>query len=378
MPRIIHTADLHLDSPFSLLDANKAMARKAELRGTFSNIIAIASNENANLVIISGDLFDSEFVTKETIEFMNSQFSSVPFCKFVIAPGNHDFYSDKSAYSKSVFPSNVYIFNRNELQVFNFPDIKVCVYGWAFTQESMEKNPITHSIDTNPDYINILAAHADIYSSSSKYCPISEEDIARTNCEYAALGHVHEGTEVKKAGNTYYAYSGCPEGRSFDECGKKGVISVDFEKNSFGRWVPTFSYKRVCRRRYEKINLDITAVESKDEVVARIKHEMAKQSLGSETLLRVVLTGAVDQNIASASKKITSEEIGTYYLEVQDRTIPLVDEQELLKDITIKGALYRELLPKIKSPDPEVSESAKQALIYGLAALSGSDVADFE
>lgn len=96
-----------------------------------------------------------------------------------------------------------------------------------------------------------------------------------------------------------------------------------------------------------------------------------------ETLLRVVLTGAVDQNIASASKKITSEEIGTYYLEVQDRTIPLVDEQELLKDITIKGALYRELLPKIKSPDPEVSESAKQALIYGLAALSGSDVADF-
>ena len=115
MPRIIHTADLHLDSPFSLLDANKAMARKAELRGTFSNIVAIAKNDNANMVIISGDLFDSEFVTKETIEFMNSQFASVPFCKFVIAPGNHDYFSDKSAYSKSVFPKNVFIFNRPKL-----------------------------------------------------------------------------------------------------------------------------------------------------------------------------------------------------------------------------------------------------------------------
>ncbi|MCR5457700.1 MAG: metallophosphoesterase [Clostridiales bacterium] len=377
MPRIIHTADLHLDSPFSLLDANKAMARKAELRGTFSNIIAIAKNDNANMVIISGDLFDSEFVTKETIEFMNSQFSSVPFCKFVIAPGNHDCFSDKSAYSKSVFPKNVFIFNRPELQFFNFPDIHVCVYGWAFVKEDMDKNPLVHSINTDPDCINILAVHADTSSSSSKYCPISEEDIARSNCTYAALGHIHEGTEVRKAGNTYYAYSGCPEGRSFDECGKKGVISVDFEKNNFGRWVPTFSYKRVCKRRYEKFNLDITAIGSKEEVLAKIKHEMAKQSLGSDTLLRVVFTGTVDQNVVEASKKISAEDLGTYYLEIKDRTIPLVDEQELLKDITIKGALYRELLPKIKSSDPEESESAKQALIYGLAALSGSDVADF-
>ena len=377
MPRIIHTADLHLDSPFSLLDANKAMARKAELRGTFSNIIAIAKNDNANMVIISGDLFDSEFVTKETIEFMNSQFSSVPCCKFVIAPGNHDCFSDKSAYSKSVFPKNVFIFNRPELQFFNFPDIHVCVYGWAFVKEDMDKNPLVHSINTDPDCINILAVHADTSSSSSKYCPISEEDIAKSNCTYAALGHIHEGTEVRKAGNTYYAYSGCPEGRSFDECGKKGVISVDFEKNNFGRWVPTFSYKRVCKRRYEKFNLDITAIGSKEEVLAKIKHEMAKQSLGSDTLLRVVFTGTVDQNVVEASKKISAEDLGTYYLEIKDRTIPLVDEQELLKDITIKGALYRELLPKIKSSDPEESESAKQALIYGLAALSGSDVADF-
>ena len=378
MPRIIHTADLHLDSPFSLLDPNKAMARKAELRGTFSNIIAIAKNDNAQVVIISGDLFDSEFVTKETIEFINTQFSLIPSCKFVIAPGNHDCFSDKSAYAKSVFPDNVYIFNKPELQYFAFPDINVCVYGWAFIQDSMEKNPITYSMNTNTDYINILAVHADISSSTSKYCPISEEDIAKSGCTYAALGHIHEGTEVKKAGNTYYAYSGCPEGRSFDECGKKGVIVADFEKNNFGRWVPTFSYKRVCRRRYEKINLDITALASKEEVVAKIKHEMANKSIGNDTLLRIVFTGTIDQNVSEASKKITSEELGTYYLEIKDRTIPLVDEQALLKDITLKGALYRELLPKIKSSDPEESSAAKQALIYGLAALSGSDVADFQ
>ena len=31
MPKIIHTADIHLDAPFSLLDVQKAQVRKNEL-----------------------------------------------------------------------------------------------------------------------------------------------------------------------------------------------------------------------------------------------------------------------------------------------------------------------------------------------------------
>ena len=66
MPKIIHTADIHLDAPFSLFDVQKAQVRKNELRGTFSSIILLAKTEKADLVLLSGDLFDSGFVTKET------------------------------------------------------------------------------------------------------------------------------------------------------------------------------------------------------------------------------------------------------------------------------------------------------------------------
>ena len=110
MPKIIHTADIHLDAPFSLFDVQKAQVRKNELRGTFSSLILLAKTEKADIMILAGDLFDSGFVTKETTSLLISQFASVPECRFVIVPGNHDFISSRSPYKKELFPPNVYIF----------------------------------------------------------------------------------------------------------------------------------------------------------------------------------------------------------------------------------------------------------------------------
>ena len=110
MPKIIHTADIHLDAPFSLFDVQKAQVRKNELRGTFSSLILLAKTEKADIMILAGDLFDSGFVTKETTSLLISQFASVPECRFVIVPGNHDFISSRSPYKTELFPPNVYIF----------------------------------------------------------------------------------------------------------------------------------------------------------------------------------------------------------------------------------------------------------------------------
>ena len=98
MVKILHTADIHLDSPFSLLDVKKAQARKAELRGTFSSMMLYAKSEKYHIVLMAGDLFDSEFATKETLEMMATQFASAPECRFVISPGNHDPLTPKSPY----------------------------------------------------------------------------------------------------------------------------------------------------------------------------------------------------------------------------------------------------------------------------------------
>jgi len=102
MIKLLHTGDIHLDSAFSGLDSRSAEIRRNELRSAFTSMITYARMNNADLIIIAGDLFDSEYVTKETISILRREFES--FAKPIfIAPGNHDPASQKSIWHKKIF-----------------------------------------------------------------------------------------------------------------------------------------------------------------------------------------------------------------------------------------------------------------------------------
>jgi DNA repair exonuclease SbcCD nuclease subunit len=375
MAKIIHTADIHLDAPFSLLDVQTAQMRKNELRETFSSIVQLAESEKADIMIIAGDLFDSGFVTKETTELLASLFSSVPTCRFVIVPGNHDYIWGRSPYRKENFPKNVYIFDQEQISCFSFPEIGVDVYGYAFTSDGYTENPLEKKIQLQKSRVNVLAAHADV-GGKSKYCPVSVADIARSGFDYIAFGHIHQGGRVQLAGDTYYAYSGCPEGRSFDECGKKGVIIAELTKNS-NRLSADFSYHRTCKRRYEKMTVDITGVSSQEALLDRVKAAVEKEGFDLDVLLRARLTGRISPETTLHPKKLDAASLGLFYLEVEEAFVPLLDYEERKNDISIRGAFFRELLPMLQSENEEERRAATDALRYGLAALDGNDVVDF-
>ena len=373
MPKILHVGDIHLDSPFSLFDVEKSQARRSELRGTFSSIMMYAKINEADLVIIAGDLFDSEFVTKETMNVIVSQFNMNPSCRFVITPGNHDPASAKSAYLKTKFPENVYVFKKESLEKLSFDDIGVDVYGFAYTEEKYEQNPLDASISLDRSKINIFAAHADIYSKNSTYCPIKPADIAAAHFDYAALGHIHLGGKIEKEGDTYYAYCGCPEGRSFDECGVKGGIFLNAEKRGDELFVK-FDLPRFCKKRYEKIEVDVSEKKTRAEALEAIKKAVLENSLGKDTLLRVKLCGVVAPDADFEEDSITENDAGVFYIEVENCTLPLLDFGELENDISIKGAVFRELLPKLESEDERERKIASMALKYALAALEGNEI----
>ena len=375
MAKIIHTADIHLDAPFSLLDVQKAQVRKDELRETFASIVRLAESEKADIVIIAGDLFDSGFVTKETSELLVSLFSSVPQCRFVIAPGNHDYIWARSPYRKENFPKNVYIFDKEQISCFSFPEIGVDVYGYAFTSDGHTENPLEKKIQLQKSRVNILAAHADV-GGRSKYCSFPVSDIVKCGFDYIALGHIHLGGKIQTAGNTYYAYSGCPEGRSFDECGTKGVIIAELSKNST-QLLANFRNYRTCKRRYEKLNVDISGVSTQEALVDCVKKAIEKEGLGADVLLRVRLTGRISPETVLHPNKLDAASLGVFYLEIEDASLPLLNYDELKNDISIRGAFFRELLPHLQSESEEERRTAADALRYGLAALDGNDVVDF-
>ena len=59
--KILHAADLHLDSPFEGLPAGKAAIRRGEQRALLSRISELTRLECVQLVLLAGDLLDSEY-----------------------------------------------------------------------------------------------------------------------------------------------------------------------------------------------------------------------------------------------------------------------------------------------------------------------------
>ena len=69
MLKILHCADLHLDSPFKSGNAGKSEVRRRELRGTFSSLIMYIKTNKIDIALMSGDLFDSGFMTKDMADY---------------------------------------------------------------------------------------------------------------------------------------------------------------------------------------------------------------------------------------------------------------------------------------------------------------------
>ena len=72
--KFLHTADIHLDTPFSMLDPEKAEQHRNELRSTFASLVLYAKAQKVDLFLIAGDLFNNSFVTRETLSFLRREF----------------------------------------------------------------------------------------------------------------------------------------------------------------------------------------------------------------------------------------------------------------------------------------------------------------
>ena len=112
--RILHAADLHLDSPFEGLPAGKAAARRKEQRALLTALAELAGAEQVDLVLLSGDLLDSANTYFETGDELVRALQSIAAPVF-IAPGNHDYYTAKSPYARLKLPDNVHIFRENRI-----------------------------------------------------------------------------------------------------------------------------------------------------------------------------------------------------------------------------------------------------------------------
>lgn len=373
--KIFHTGDVHLDSPFKNIDRVRAEERRREIRKTFSDMMTYCAENRVDLVLISGDLFDNEFVTRETVGLLQRCFGALE-CPVVIAPGNHDPAEEDSIWTRAdIFPDNVCVFCDEGLSYFPFDSIGVDVYGWAFTSRFMRECPLTGMHPERDDRINLLCAHGDTTSPISVSCPLPPAALRDFGADWCALGHIHTPDAANAAISDIGAYCGCPEGRDFGECGAKSAVLITIDENDGKK---TVSHQKLffAKRTYYHEELRCDGAADRGEIETKLIELVSAGNFGKDALLRVTLCGSVSPSLSINTAELAKCADVIYYTEVIDKTSPDWDSEFLSADRGIRGELYRELLPLLESADPEERKKGNRALRYALAALNGEDIAE--
>ena len=358
MLKIIHGADFHLDSPFSGLTPQQAARRREEQRELLDRLARLARDKGADLVLLAGDLLDSQRCYRETAQALARALGDIP-CPVFISPGNHDYCSPRSVYATLNWPDNVHIFRDGAIQRVDLPRLNCAVYGRAFTAPRQDTSPLSgFRAEGEAGTLRLMCLHGDT-APQSGYGPISPEDIAASGLDYLALGHIHQWGGLNRAGDTFWAYPGCPEGRGFDELGEKGVLYVEAEPgNVTAQFIP------LCRRKYEILTVDLTGAEDALAAVTAALPESTQKDI-----YRLILTGEGEAPDLSALERALAPRF--YGLTVMDRTRLPQDLWARREEDTLTGLFLQTMWDKCQgAPDDQTYQLAAR---FGLAALENGE-----
>jgi DNA repair exonuclease SbcCD nuclease subunit len=371
MVKVFHCADIHLDSPFVLCSPRESEKRRNELRAAFTSALLYAREMKVDLFIISGDLFDGEYVTRDTREMLAREFAKAGNMKIFIAPGNHDPLGVGSPYETMEFPENVHVFG-TERECVHLDDLGVDVYGVGFASKNCLSSPVVGWRGLDKEKINILVCHGDMSASNSVTGPISKMDITESGFDYIALGHIHKSTGLQKENGVYYAYPGCIEGRGFDELGYKGALCGIVDKGEVN-----MQFKRFSKSRYEIAEVDISGSADKMQALDIIRNSIREYT--EDTTLRLFLTGELSRALLILPSEIGKGCEYPHNIEIIDETTLIPDLGDLEKSNTLKGIFCRNLLAEMSGLDEDSEEYRvlSAALKYGISALEDRSVIDY-
>lgn len=263
--RLLHTADLHLDSPLRGLDRYPGApveAVRGATRRALENVVALAVRERVELVLIAGDVYDGDWRDYNTGLFFAAQMARLRDAGIPVVAirGNHD---AASQISRTLpLPDNVRILGEERPETLVLEDLGVAVHGQGFATRAVTHDLSAGYPDPVPGALNVALLHtsADGRPGHDPYAPCSPAALARRGYDYWALGHVHAREVLAR--EPYVVYPGNPQGRHARETGPRGVALVDVRD---GR-VTGVSHVDVDVLRWAVLRVDATQAGDEDDL----------------------------------------------------------------------------------------------------------------
>ncbi|HYJ10087.1 MAG TPA: DNA repair exonuclease [Polyangiaceae bacterium] len=393
--KLVHAADLHLDSALHGLSRYES-APVEEIRGAtrraFSNLVKLCLEEQAALLVISGDLFDGDWRDISTGLFFSAQLSKLCEAGVRVAwiRGNHDAVSQ---IRRSVrLPEPVLELRADRAETRVLEELGVAVHGRSFSRREESEDLAAGYPERVAGALNVGLLHTALEGRAGhdRYAPCRVETLVNRGYEYWALGHVHQREVVHR--DPYIVFSGNLQGRHARELGEKGATLVSFEGDRISAVEP----RALDVVRWAELEVSVSAAQRLDDVLGLVQTALTRESEAAQGRLlafRVRLVGATPLDaLLRARRDLLSEELCSLsyavtgagaWLEkivlgtrLPERVQPLGDDalgeiERALSDLlTAEGgellgehlaelakklpAEVLELVPELKSPGPEL------------------------
>lgn len=341
----IHIADIHLGRPFS--DLSETGDRMDfcinATQKSFEKIINLAIEKQVSFILIAGDSFDSDehdlgaklIFTRNLKKLADNGIKSYIIC------GNHDPVEMYKKY-ESYFRFDEKYENFINITGVTTPDFTadfepvegVKIHSVSFkTEESNNQTEYLTKADSK--YFNIGLLHCDLDKTTSKYSPVSREDLRDLGYDYYALGHIHI-PEIKEAN---IVYAGTPQGRSKKETGEHGCYYLNVnDKNEITKeFIPT-DYVR-----FYNLDINCSDCQNMNEIFIKISDKISSQK--NEYFYEINLSGITKAyEELNNSENILSDFLENYngnVYKINNQTTPYIEDNLIIENEGVLGILAK-------------------------------------
>lgn len=375
--KIVHAADLHIDSPLVGLEryegAPVERAREAT-RLAFRNVIDLTLREAARYLMLAGDVFDGDWRDANTGLFFVKELSRLrdAGCRVLLLRGNHDHELTQTLLYR--LPDFVHVFGPpgTGAHTHAFERDGVAFHGVSYPQKKVTESLLPHYPAPLPDLLNVGLLHTNCIASSAhdRYAPCSVAELTAFGYGYWALGHVHAHQILAR--DPFVVYPGNTQGRHARETGEKGCVVIDTD----GGVVRGLRFAETDVMQFVVKRIELAENDGEDDVYARVEgalDQIARSAGGKLRAVRLELGGAtrahgtllrhadrVAQNIRSAALGQSSD---LWVEKVIVDTRPVVPIEALRASPGLLGELLRQI-EQLRTADgePDLQELAATAL----------------
>lgn len=357
--KLIHCADLHLASPLdSRFSAEKARLRKNELFENFSRLADKAVSEKVDAILVAGDIFDEKTVPISAKRRFLKIVSAHPEVDFLCISGNHD--RSLSEENNETIPANLKTFGSSWSK---YSYEQVDIHGIELTKENCIS--LYSDLVTDQSKLNIVMMHGQTVESKS--APTKDTIVLpllkNKHIDYLALGHIHSYACNPLDDRGIYCYSGCLEGRGYDEIGPKGFVLLQIENGAIQNTFVPFAQRTI-----HEVALDISNLEETYDIERAIDQRLSE--IPEKDLVRLILEGTAGEKVqlftADIEERLKKQ---FFHGQVKDHTTLYIDETIYQNELSLKGEFVRKVLAS------NLSENDKARVIrQGLRALDGEEV----